>query len=264
MKLKEPSLTALFVILQEAQDWILPAEVIERYGDYKDWRNVVGTGPWILTDYIEGVSKSYIKNPDYWGFDEKYPGNRLPYSDQLRALLMPEEATPISALRTGQIDIIQHAGVVDAPPRRATAAYRIAHRRSEHTRGPDQSFAHPVRRSRDLATPRRSPLEPYGIVSCPSAIETRRRDSPRSGAAESPTRRWRRPVLPQTIVATSSRSRTQPSASLAPIGSSTCSGHRLRLATRSIAWSSSHYGNRLPAPGSIPLLQQFFLVCFYP
>ena len=93
MKLKEPSLTALFVILQEAEDWILPAEVIERYGDYKDWRNVVGTGPWILTDYIEGVSKSYIKNPDYWGFDEKYPGNRLPYSDQLRALLMPEEAT---------------------------------------------------------------------------------------------------------------------------------------------------------------------------
>ena len=87
---------------------------------------------------------------------------------------------------------------------------------------------------------------------------------PRSGAAESPTRRWRRPVLPQTIVATSSRSRTQPSASLAPIGPSTCSGHRLRLATRSIAWSSSHYGNRLPAPGSIPLLQQFFLVCFYP
>ena len=113
MKLKEPSLTALFVILQEAQDWILPAEVIERYGDYKDWRNVVGTGPWMLTDYVEGVSKSYIKNPDYWGFDEKYPGNRLPYSDQLRALQMPEEATRISALRTGTIDIIQHAGVVD-------------------------------------------------------------------------------------------------------------------------------------------------------
>ena len=67
----------------------------------------------MVTDYVEGVSKSYIKNPDYWGFDEKYPGNRLPYSDQLRALLMPEEATRISALRTGQIEKIQHAGVVD-------------------------------------------------------------------------------------------------------------------------------------------------------
>ena len=97
-------------------------------------------------------------------------------------------ALPVFCRRTGGC----------APPQRATAAYRIAHRRSEHTRGPDQSFAHPVRRSRDLATPRRSRLEPYGIVSCPSAIETRRRDRPRSGAAESPTRRWRRPVLPQT------------------------------------------------------------------
>ena len=83
-----------------------------RYGDYKDWQNVVGTGPWILTDYVEGASKSYIKNPDYWGFDEKYPDNRLPYSDELRAPLMPEEATRISALRTGKLDIIGNVGTV--------------------------------------------------------------------------------------------------------------------------------------------------------
>ena len=112
-KLKEPSLDALYLTLTESQDWILPAEVIEQYGDYKDWKNVVGTGPFILTDYVTGVSKSYIKNPDYWGFDEKYPQNRLPYIDQLRALLMADEATRISALRTGKVDMIAHAGVVD-------------------------------------------------------------------------------------------------------------------------------------------------------
>ena len=113
MKLTEPSINALDAIIREWQDWILPAEVIERYGDYKDWRNVVGTGPFILTDYVEGVSKSYIKNPDYWGFDEKYPQNRLPYIDQLRALRMAEEATRISAIRTGKVDMNHHAGVVD-------------------------------------------------------------------------------------------------------------------------------------------------------
>ena len=86
MKLTEPSINAQDSLIREAKDWILPAEVIERYGDYKDWRNVVGTGPFILTDYVEGVSKSYVKNPDYWGFDEKYPENRLPYIDELRAL----------------------------------------------------------------------------------------------------------------------------------------------------------------------------------
>ena len=78
-----------------------------------------------------------------------------------------------------------------APPQRATAAYRIAHRRSEHTRGPDQSNAHPVRRSRDWARPRRNRLAPYGIVflSLSNSNTTPEFSSIRSG--ESPTRRWR-------------------------------------------------------------------------
>ena len=113
MKLTEPSVGALRTIIAAAELWILPAEVIEKYGDYSDWKNVVGTGPFMLTDYVEGVSKTFTKNPAYWGYDEKYPQNRLPYIDQLRALLMADEATRISALRTGKVDIIQHAGVVD-------------------------------------------------------------------------------------------------------------------------------------------------------
>ena len=113
MKLTEPSVGALRTIIAAAELWILPADVIEKYGDYSDWKNVVGTGPFMLTDYVEGVSKTFTKNPEYWGYDEKYPENRLPYIDQLRALLMADEATRISALRTGKVDIIQHAGVVD-------------------------------------------------------------------------------------------------------------------------------------------------------
>ncbi len=108
-KLKEPYLGALKAILSDIQGWILPPEVIEQYGDYADWRNVVGTGSIMLTDYVEGVSITWDKNPDYWGYDPKYPENRLPYIDRLRLLYMPEEATRLSALRTGQVDII-HAG----------------------------------------------------------------------------------------------------------------------------------------------------------
>ena len=37
----------------------------------------------MLTDYVEGSSLTFTKNPDYWGFDEKYPQNRLPYIDEL-------------------------------------------------------------------------------------------------------------------------------------------------------------------------------------
>ncbi|MDE0446613.1 MAG: ABC transporter substrate-binding protein [Spirochaetaceae bacterium] len=113
MKLTEPYLDALQPILGESQSWILPRDVIEHYGNYEDWKNVVGTGPLILTEYVEGVSKTFTRNPDFWDYDEKYPENRLPYVDEIRAPLMAEEATRISALRTGKIDIIQHAGVAD-------------------------------------------------------------------------------------------------------------------------------------------------------
>ena len=110
MKMTEPSLTALRAILQDVSMFILPREVIDKYGDYEDWRNVVGTGPIMLKDSVEGVSKTHVRNPDYWRHDEKYPENRLPYIDQLRSLFMAEEATRVSALRTGKVDIIHGAG----------------------------------------------------------------------------------------------------------------------------------------------------------
>ena len=110
MKMTEPSLGALRTIITQAMHWILPPEVIEQHGDYADWRNVVGTGPMMLTDYVEGVSKTYTRNPDYWGYDEKYPENRLPYLDEVRRLYMAEEATRISALRSGKVDMLHQTG----------------------------------------------------------------------------------------------------------------------------------------------------------
>ena len=107
-KLKEPHLGALLAILDDNAAPIYPPEVIKEHGDATDWRNLVGTGPFMLTDYVEGSSATFIKNPDYWGFDEKYPQNRLPYVDQLRTPIMPEEATYLAALRSGKIDTIQN------------------------------------------------------------------------------------------------------------------------------------------------------------
>ena len=104
MKLKEPRLGALTFINTEQTGFILPPEVIKQYGDVKDWRNLVGTGPYMLTEWVDGSSITYEKNPDYWGFDEKYPENRLPYTDKIRTLVMPEEATIAAALRTRQLD----------------------------------------------------------------------------------------------------------------------------------------------------------------
>ena len=89
---------------------ILPPEVIEEHGDMQDWRNVVGTGPFELRDHVENSSLTWIKNPDYWGYDEKYPENRLPYIDELNALIMKEVATFIAALRSGKVDYVGFLG----------------------------------------------------------------------------------------------------------------------------------------------------------
>ena len=69
----------------------------------------VGTGPYRLTDHVEGSSATWEKNPNYWGVDGKF-GNRLPYIDELRSLMMPDVSTRIAALRTGRIDILSNTG----------------------------------------------------------------------------------------------------------------------------------------------------------
>ena len=103
-KLTRPDNRALRSIIGNVIHFIVAREVIEEFGDMKDWRNVVGTGPWVLTDLVEGSSMTLTKNPNYWSDDEKYPGNRLPYVDEFRIKVIPEPATRIAALRTGQID----------------------------------------------------------------------------------------------------------------------------------------------------------------
>ena len=112
IKLERTRPDALRAILISANAYIIPPEVIRQHGDMKDWRNVVGTGPFMQTDYVEASSFTFTKNPNYWGHDEKYPENRLPYIDELRTLHMPEEATRLAALRSGKIDMILGAGSI--------------------------------------------------------------------------------------------------------------------------------------------------------
>ena len=115
VKLKKPSLIGMKQLLGHGYGGgdakTYPPEVIEEHGDYKDWRNTVGTGPYELTDVVDRSSIAWTKNPDYWGYDEKYPENRLPYVDKIIQLIIPERATRIAALRSGKIDMLGGAGI---------------------------------------------------------------------------------------------------------------------------------------------------------
>ena len=108
LELEKPQFTILVPILDDSHVFIYPPEVIQEYGDTNDWKNVVGTGALQLIDWVEGDSITWEKNPDYWGYDEKYPSNRLPYVDRLRSLLITDPATQIAALRAGRVDYMGH------------------------------------------------------------------------------------------------------------------------------------------------------------
>jgi len=89
-------------------------DVVKQYGNTNDWHHAIGTGPFILQDFVSGSSATMVKNPNYWGYDERYPQNQLPYVDTLKVLIIPDTATALSAIRTGKMDIIDQMSLSDA------------------------------------------------------------------------------------------------------------------------------------------------------
>jgi peptide/nickel transport system substrate-binding protein len=81
-------------------------ETVQKYGNLNDWHNAIGTGPYILTDFVSGSSATLTKNPNYWGYDERYPKNKLPYIDTISYLTIPDDATALAALRTAKLDFM--------------------------------------------------------------------------------------------------------------------------------------------------------------
>ena len=73
-----------------------------------NWKNAVGTGPFQLTDFVQGNSNTYTKNPGYWD-KEKIDGveYKLPFVDKIVYRTIKDEATWITALRTGKLDILE-------------------------------------------------------------------------------------------------------------------------------------------------------------
>ncbi len=73
-----------------------------------NWRNAVGTGPFQLTEYVQGNAQGYTRNPIYWD-REKIGGTeyKLPFVDKVTYRIMKDEATQHAALRTAKLDILE-------------------------------------------------------------------------------------------------------------------------------------------------------------
>jgi peptide/nickel transport system substrate-binding protein len=86
--------------------FIIPPEVVNKYGDLSDWHNQVGTGPFIITDYVTDSMCTATRNPNFWMKNPIGPGkgDQLPYIDKVKVLAIPDVSTRNAALRTGKLD----------------------------------------------------------------------------------------------------------------------------------------------------------------
>ncbi len=89
-------------------------DAVKMWGDVRDWHHAVGTGSFILKDFIPGSSATLIKNPNYWGYDERHPKNKLPYIDKVKYLYIPNQAEALAAVRAGTIDVMDQVSPLQA------------------------------------------------------------------------------------------------------------------------------------------------------
>jgi len=73
----------------------------------RDWKNLCGTGPYMVTDVKSGHHVIWTKNKDYWGSEvisgKKY---QLPFTDEIVNMLIPDVSARVASLRTGKVDLM--------------------------------------------------------------------------------------------------------------------------------------------------------------
>src|SRR5215475_13307566 len=95
--LKEPFVWLVNMLANPLSMWIIPPEVVEKYGDLKKAEHAIGTGPFLLERYEPNVKTVFKRNPDYF-----LPGQ--PYVDGVEWLIVDDASAGLAMYRTGQLD----------------------------------------------------------------------------------------------------------------------------------------------------------------
>jgi peptide/nickel transport system substrate-binding protein len=107
VEVKVPAASQAIMLLEIGDNlYTNPPECWTEGDGWQDWTEVVGSGPWILADYITAASITYERNPDYFEYDPLHPENRLPYLDTLKLRIIPDRSSLLAAFRTGQVDLM--------------------------------------------------------------------------------------------------------------------------------------------------------------
>ena len=67
-------------------------------GDFQTVNGYAGTGPYVYDEYVAGQYTTFVRNENYWG--------EQPYYDKIVAKYIPDNASRVQALQTGEIDLI--------------------------------------------------------------------------------------------------------------------------------------------------------------
>ena len=81
---------------QDVMTVVSPNVLIE--GDFQTVKGVVGTGPYVYDEIVSGQYTRFVRNENYWG--------KAPYYDEIIVKYIPDSASRLKALKTGEIDLI--------------------------------------------------------------------------------------------------------------------------------------------------------------
>jgi peptide/nickel transport system substrate-binding protein len=97
---------------------ILPKHILEESVNMKKFseiwgintppENIVGTGPFKLTEYLPSQRLVYEKNPNYWMTDKD--GIKLPYIERIVTYIVQNQDAQLLKFRAGETDIISAQG----------------------------------------------------------------------------------------------------------------------------------------------------------
>jgi peptide/nickel transport system substrate-binding protein len=73
-----------------------------------DVSEVVGTGPYVLSEYVDGQKVTLTKNPNYWKEDSA--GTKLPYIESLEYLIIRGTEAEVAQFQAGNIDQLNISG----------------------------------------------------------------------------------------------------------------------------------------------------------
>jgi peptide/nickel transport system substrate-binding protein len=84
---------------------------------------LVGSGPFMVRQYLPGQRIVLVRNPNYWG---RAPGGaRLPYLDEITFVFLPDEASQLAALGSGRADFVAGLSVAGATQLQSNASVRV-------------------------------------------------------------------------------------------------------------------------------------------